>query len=136
MYRLGFAYLIPQHWKRLRLTAEQAEQEIAGHTFLFVGGPHRGGTTILWKCLREHPLISGFGDRVGTDYSEGIFLQSVYPTFGIGGEKVHPVRRGKGSFRPVVTQFFFFNNGVGEGGGEALPFVLQMAFPTILSAMR
>ncbi|CAM9993956.1 unnamed protein product, partial [Sphacelaria rigidula] len=93
VYRLGFAYLIPQHWKRLRLTAEQAEQEIAGHTFLFVGGPHRGGTTILWKCLREHPLISGFGDRVGTDYSEGIFLQSVYPTFGIGGEKVHPVGR-------------------------------------------
>lgn len=92
VHRLGFAYLVPRYFKRLRLTTAQAEQEVAVHAFLFVGGPHRGGTTILWKCLREHPLISGFGDRVGTDYSEGMFLQSVYPTFGIGTEAAHQVK--------------------------------------------
>lgn len=91
VHRLGFAFLIPSSFKRLSLTPAEAEQEVAGHTFLFVGGPHRGGTTILWKCLREHPSISGFPDWVGTDYSEGMFLQSVYPTFGIGRENIAQV---------------------------------------------
>lgn len=90
--RLGVAYVIPRYFKRLKLSPAEAEREVASHTFLFIGGPHRGGTTILWRCLREHPSISGFQDRVGTDYSEGMFLQSVYPTFGIGQEKVHEVK--------------------------------------------
>ncbi|CAM9427613.1 unnamed protein product [Choristocarpus tenellus] len=86
IYRLGFAFLIPSYFKTLHLTPVDAEMVVDSHTFLFIGGPHRGGTTVLWECLREHPSISGFADRVGADYSEGMFLQSVYPTMGIGSE--------------------------------------------------
>lgn len=48
------------------------------HTFLFIGGLHRSGTSIVFKCLREHSLISGFSDT-GYDEDEGQFLQSVFP---------------------------------------------------------
>ncbi|CAN0048398.1 unnamed protein product, partial [Discosporangium mesarthrocarpum] len=86
VYRLGFSYLIPSNFKNLHLTPPEAQKVLDSHTFLFVGGPHRGGTTVLWECLREHPSVSGFADKVGADYSEGMFLQSVYPTMGIGSE--------------------------------------------------
>lgn len=48
------------------------------HRFLFISGLHRSGTTILFKCLREHPQISGFTDT-GVSEDEGQHLQSVYP---------------------------------------------------------
>ncbi|MCS1350646.1 sulfotransferase [Mechercharimyces sp. CAU 1602] len=53
--------------------------------FIFVAGLHRSGTTILAKCLRDHPDISGFTDaKVPAD--EGQFLQSVYkPARAYGG---------------------------------------------------
>lgn len=49
------------------------------HRFVFIGGLHRSGTSILFKCLREHPAISGF-DGTGAPEEEGQHLQSVYPT--------------------------------------------------------
>lgn len=52
-----------------------------GHRFVFVGGLHRSGTTIVTNCLAEHPAISGFHDT-GAREDEGQFLQSVYPTAG------------------------------------------------------
>lgn len=46
--------------------------------FVFICGLHKSGTSMLFKCLREHPLISGFKDT-GVPEDEGQHLQSVYP---------------------------------------------------------
>lgn len=86
VYQYGFAILVPARYKRNNFSLEQVDDMLRNHTMLFLGGPHRGGTTILWKKLREHPQLAGFGDKVGSDASEGIFMQTVYPQFGIGNE--------------------------------------------------
>lgn len=51
---------------------------IHDHRFVFVGGVHRSGTSAVFRCLREHPLISGF-KNTGVPEDEGQHLQSVYP---------------------------------------------------------
>ncbi len=51
---------------------------VANHRFLFICGLHRSGTSLLFKCLKEHPDISGFSDT-GVPEDEGQHLQSVYP---------------------------------------------------------
>lgn len=48
------------------------------HTVVFIAGLHRSGTSILHRCLRDHPSISGFQDT-GVPEDEGQHLQSVYP---------------------------------------------------------
>lgn len=49
-----------------------------GQRLVFVGGLHRSGTTLLARCLAEHPSISGF-EGTGVPADEGQHLQSVYP---------------------------------------------------------
>ena len=49
-----------------------------GHRFVFVGGLHRSGTSLLARWLAEHPSISGFSDT-GAYEDEGQHLQTVYP---------------------------------------------------------
>ena len=54
------------------------------HQHIFIGGLHRSGTTLLGRCLQEHPQISGF-ENTGVYEDEGQFLQSVYPVAGVYG---------------------------------------------------
>lgn len=47
------------------------------HKFVFIGGLHRSGKTLLYNCLKEHPMLSGF--RANTVYQdEGQHAQTVY----------------------------------------------------------
>ena len=85
--------------------------QLKNHTLLHIGGQHRGGTTLLWGGLEGHPAVAGHRlpreaiarvrqqlewrgggalERSGIlDESdtaptlEGIFLQDVYPHFGL-----------------------------------------------------
>ncbi|MBW2046055.1 MAG: sulfotransferase [Deltaproteobacteria bacterium] len=47
------------------------------HKFIFIGGLHRSGTSLIHRCLREHPLISGFENSPSPE-DEGQHLQTVY----------------------------------------------------------
>lgn len=53
--------------------------DLDSHRLVFVGGLHRSGTTLLARCLAEHPQVSGF-EETGVPADEGQHLQSVYPT--------------------------------------------------------
>jgi hypothetical protein len=59
------------------MTAASAS-DVAGERLLFVGGLHRSGTSILHRCLADHPDVSGFAGT-GVPEDEGQHLQSVYP---------------------------------------------------------
>jgi hypothetical protein len=60
------------------MSTEHQEIKAGYHRFVFIGGLHRSGTSTIFRCLREHPLISGFSDT-GVSEEEGQHLQSVYP---------------------------------------------------------
>ena len=46
--------------------------------FLFLGGLHRSGTSILHRLLREHKSVSGFANTAAAE-DEGQHLQTVFP---------------------------------------------------------
>lgn len=53
--------------------------------FIFLGGVHRSGTSLLHQILRAHPSISGFSNT-GVPEDEGQHLQTVYrPARDFGG---------------------------------------------------
>ncbi len=53
--------------------------------FVFVGGLHRSGTSLIHECLRDHPEISGFSGT-GVWEDEGQHLQTVFqPALNFGG---------------------------------------------------
>jgi hypothetical protein len=61
--------------KRPPLTETPA---VDGDRFLFLGGLHKSGTSILHRLLRAHSETSGFSDT-GFPQDEGQLIQSVYP---------------------------------------------------------
>jgi hypothetical protein len=67
-----------------RAKIRQAQEIVQAHHFVFLGGLHRSGTTLLFRMLREHPAISGFANNQNAEEwlaaeDEGQYLQSVYP---------------------------------------------------------
>jgi hypothetical protein len=48
------------------------------HRHVFVCGLHRSGTSLITRCLMQHPQVSGFKDT-GAIEDEGQFLQTVLP---------------------------------------------------------
>jgi hypothetical protein len=56
-----------------------ATEELAQKQFVFVGGVHRSGTTVLAEILGEHPAISAL-TGTGAPHDEGQHLQDVMPT--------------------------------------------------------
>lgn len=92
-------------FRQLELSAADTVVAIQSHTLLMLGGPHRGGTTLLWRLLGQHPNVSAFsrdplqqaftpflpGGRLAADVDvgmemEGLYQQSVYPLFGLGSQ--------------------------------------------------
>eukprot|EP00468_Gymnochlora_sp_CCMP2014_P011088 CAMPEP_0167758748 /NCGR_PEP_ID=MMETSP0110_2-20121227/10638_1 /TAXON_ID=629695 /ORGANISM="Gymnochlora sp., Strain CCMP2014" /LENGTH=327 /DNA_ID=CAMNT_0007645053 /DNA_START=145 /DNA_END=1128 /DNA_ORIENTATION=+ len=101
----GIHAFLPMTFQVLNLTPEFWQEEILPNkTILMIGGPHRGGTTVTWKCIREHPDISHFGDTkdTATELSEGVFMQDVYPQWGLGVEPLDP---GKMHGQPPYKKF-------------------------------
>lgn len=47
--------------------------------FIFLGGLHRSGTSLLHEIIRAHEQVNGFSDT-GVPEDEGQHLQSVYPS--------------------------------------------------------
>ena len=59
--------------------------DVRGKVFVFLGGLHRSGTSILHRVLRAHPSVSGFS-KTGVQQDEGQHLQTVFPSaIGLGG---------------------------------------------------
>lgn len=51
---------------------------------VFIAGLHRSGTSVLHRCIGDHPETSAFSNT-GVMEDEGQLLQSVYPTAGAHG---------------------------------------------------
>jgi hypothetical protein len=62
----------------IEVEPEWAALDYRSHAFVFVGGLHKSGTSILHEGVRQHPEISGFKDT-GVHQDEGQLLQSIYP---------------------------------------------------------
>ena len=85
----GFLILVPKSWKKLRLTPSQVDERIQERTFLFVGGPHRAGTSVVRDALESgSDAVGGFRSDSDSDYGEGMYLQSVYEKTGVGQEYI------------------------------------------------
>lgn len=76
--KFGINIFLSPGAKQLALPGEDWRALLPNKTIVMVGGPHRGGTTVLWDELRRHPDIADFGStsETGVDWSEGTFLQA------------------------------------------------------------
>ena len=60
------------------------DELIGGDRLVFIGGLHRSGTSLVHRCLADHPLIGGL-ENTGVPEDEGQHLQAVYPTGAVHG---------------------------------------------------
>lgn len=92
--RYGSAIFIGH--RRLHLTLTEWREKLGKMqtTAVLIGGPHRGGTSIAWSCVSAHEKIGAFASRKVSDHAEGIFVQDVYPKFGVG-EEYQAMRTGR-----------------------------------------
>lgn len=88
--RYGIQMFVDRSFFDLAHSADEWRDIMSDKTVVLLGGPHRAGTTILWKAIAAHPDVSGFGtsQETGVDESEGILLQDVYSRHGIGMEDI------------------------------------------------
>jgi hypothetical protein len=88
--RYGIQMFVDRSFFDLAQSADEWREIMSTKTVVLLGGPHRAGTTILWKAIAAHPDVSGFGtsQETGVDESEGILLQDVYSRHGIGMEDI------------------------------------------------
>jgi hypothetical protein len=105
-------FFVPLVDKSLGLSSAQWDTAVLGEgdtTFVIIGGHHRAGTTLIWHLLRQCgdappcDQIISFGTNTGADFSEGLFLQDVLPTFGVGTEHLWDGMRGGSIPRGVGT---------------------------------
>lgn len=59
--------------------APKMKPDIDAKRLLFIGGLHRSGTSLIHRCIADHPDVSGFGGT-GVPEEEGQHLQSVMRT--------------------------------------------------------
>jgi len=88
-----FAKALSKPKTKLGMDVDGVRAQLRNHTLLHIGGLHRSGTTLLWEALARHPAVGKLEFQPGADrrhaswinkvYNEGIFLQSVYPKFGL-----------------------------------------------------
>jgi hypothetical protein len=74
--------------------------------FIFLGGLHRSGTSLLHEIIREHPKISGFSGT-GVPEDEGQHLQTIYKpakAFGGPGRFAFSKRAHMNEFHPLATE--------------------------------
>ena len=107
MRRYSSLILLPPSFKRLQLDEEGVAQLLSEHRFVLMGGPHRGGTTLLWRLIAQHPLVSAFAETADTDYGEGAFLQTVLPRFGVGTEAMRQAMPGAASQPSGLGRYAF-----------------------------
>lgn len=75
-----------RRWRKKKEALDRTPGNVG--RFVFIGGLHRSGTTILHALLRDMPDVSGLEDT-GVAADEGQFLQDVFPpaaAFGGPGE--------------------------------------------------
>ncbi|MCH8112500.1 MAG: sulfotransferase [Proteobacteria bacterium] len=75
-----YTRILPRTWIRAKVRRLTGfTPELNEHTFLFICGLHRSGTSLIHRLIRAHPQVSGiYGTTVPED--EGQHLQSVYPS--------------------------------------------------------
>lgn len=79
------------------LTDDELEAHLANHSFVHLGGQHRGGTTLLWSGLGTHTAFASHGPwkfaAVRELHGEGLFLQDVYPRMSLDHPRLFLVRK-------------------------------------------
>ena len=110
--KYGMNFFLPSNYQILSLSNDDISLLLTKRSILFIGGPHRSGSTLLWKLLSNHtgtiafddngvssttiPSTKGSGSSSSSNQynydhkinrvdfnNEGIFLQSIYTTMGL-----------------------------------------------------